>query len=1176
VSPKVEGEISMKKWQRMSLSFGLASTLIIPSFATAAVNPDMNKLKDQAKADMMKSLKLSNSNQQKLNYQKQQNKQEVVSNDTIIIKYDTKLAANIHRKSGAKLERSIPSLGYDIVKLAKGQKISDLLAFYAKQPGVTSVSPSVTYKSFATGDPKSAQMYHLNYLNINKALELAGEHEVTVAVIDTGMDLKHAELKNQVLPPYSVMNPASQPILDVHGTHVAGIIAAEQNNGIGGHGVNPKAKILPIDVFSGGFYTSDYTIAEGILYAISKKVDVINMSLGGSQESPILEEAVKKAVEAGITIVAAAGNNYGESISYPAAYEGVIAVSATNQADELAEFSSYGSFVDIAAPGEAVYNSVFDPYKGSSFAYLSGTSMATPVVAGVASLLLSKYPDLKPFEVEAILKMTATDMGDKGYDVKYGAGFVDAVKALQFDMKKLPKAPEVTEADAKAKAPELTGDKSEWKNSITNAGQTHWYKVKLAKGEGAQALLAGAKQFNYKLVFDFVPDGADGKAESRSVNQAPNGKQEGGFFYAKESGTLYVGVKDVYGNYDAASQFTLSLAKEKEMKIDNVTATEPVEISKLPFTSTDGGKTLTFAVDAEATEADKDYFRFTVTEPTTVKFDLSAVPGIDSSVGVYFEPDFFMPAPPDLPPGAYWEKPMIQYANFGGISEGEKVTFEAMPGMDYLIEVSAEPRRDFWYDMMFGRPTVSKAIPNSNTPYTLKAEKVVPAPDEDGFPMREQRPEDQVMKGEMTQAEYQALKRNEFKEAMDKMAEMPVYRYFDENLMNLVKEKALPYTLGDKLEGKYQFSGDEDYYKFTAEADAIFNFELAEPKETLPWVQVMEYDPKLNDVYPIADIWTYGILFGAKVDLKRTVALEKGKEYYIRTMNERYQASDEPYVLTTKKLMDVPASNDTDKNTDTLAKTLAPGQSAKNHLIYGTDTDFYYYKNRGNENFLSLTVQPQPFAEDAKLPKELLNPLITFMTIVEDTNGNMKVDDEEAEKAVPWGPNQMTLNIEASFKAKKDVGYFFVMNGFGYNGGVSIQEYEIGLHKWNTADEDKASVVKNNVPSAPLALKNLGAGSFAAEGYFNPGVNFGDKDYYKLTVDKYSKFEVLLATPLQLDGVITIFDAKGKKVARMDHYGAGDYETATVTLPKGNYYIMVEESFGQTSLESYVLSVVKK
>lgn len=1174
----------MKKWQRVTLSFGLASSLLVPSFASAAVTPDLNALSKKVKADMMKSLKLSNSEQKLLAYQKQQKqqqeKQEVLSTDTIIVKYDSKLSANIHRKSGARLERSLPSLGYDIVKLAKGQKMADLLTYYSKQAGVTSVSPSVTYSKLATGDPKAAQMYHLNYLEIDEAIQLAGDHEVTVAVIDTGMDIKHPELKSQVLPPYSVLNPSGQPILDVHGTHVAGIIAAEQNNGVGGHGVNPNAKILPIDVFGGGWGTSDFNIAEGILYAISKNVDVINMSLGGTMPSPLLEEAVKKAIDAGITVVAAAGNNYGEVTSYPAAYEGVISVSATNFDDELAEFSSYGSFVDISAPGEAVYNSIYDPYKGSTFAELSGTSMASPVVAGVASLLLSKYPDLKPFEVEAILKMTALDLGDEGYDVKFGTGFVDAVAALQFDMAKLPNASEVTEKDAKANAPEVTGDKAEWKNKIAMPGEMHWYKVKLEKGEGAQALLDGAKQFNYKMVFDFVPDSAKGKPKSRNVDVAPNGKQEAGFFQAKESGTLFVGVKDVYGHYDAESQFTLSLSKEKEMKIDTVTALEPVVISKLPFTSSEGGSTLTFAVDAEATEADKDYFRFKVEEPTMVKFDLSAVPGIDSAVGVYFEQDFFMEPPPDLPAYVYWEKPMIQYANSKGIGEGEQVTFEAMPGMDYLVEVAAEPKRDFWFEMMMGSQmgVKDKVIPNSNTPYVLKAETVEPAQDEDGFPVREMRPEEAMEQGEMTKPEYQEAKRAEFKAAMEKMAEMPYFRNFDEKMLELVKEKALPYSLGEKLEGKIQFGGDQDYYKFTADVDAIYNFELAEPKELLPWVQIMEYDAKNNDLFPIADIWTYGILWGENVDLTRTIALEKGKEYYIRVADERYQAKDESYVLTTKKLMDVPATNDHDENTDTLAKTLAPGQKAKNHLIYSTDRDFYYYKNRGEENFLSLTVKPQMFslAELEKMPEELLNPLIAFVTIIEDTNGNMKIDGDEALKSTFIGPNQKTLNSEGSFKAKKDVGYFFELRGFGYDGGVSVQPYEIGLHNWNLADEDKNSVVKGNVPSAPLVLKRGRTGVYQATGHFNPGVDFGDKDYYKLSVDKYSKFDVGLETPLHMDGAITILDAKGKKVARMDHYGAGDFESGTVTLPKGNYYILIEESFGQTSLEGYKLLVRKK
>ncbi|WP_442596787.1 S8 family peptidase [Neobacillus sp. D3-1R] len=1171
----------MKKWQRMSLSLGLASSLLVPGLASATTKPvDLEAMKEKAKQDLAKKLKLSESEQTKLAYQKQQEQQEVLSDNTIVVKYAKKLPASIHLKAGVIVDRSIPSLGYDIVKLSKGQKMADVVSYYSKQQGVLSATPSVTYKTFALNDPKQSKMYHLSLLNIDKALSLAGDNKVTVAVIDTGMDLKHPELKSQVLPPYNVLNPANLSYTDVHGTHVAGLIAGAKGNGVGGYGVNPNAKILPIDVFNGMWGTSDYAIAEGILYAVSKNVDVINMSLGGSMPSPILEEAVKKAIDAGITVVAAAGNNYGESVSYPAAYEGVIAVSATNDKKELAEFSSYGAFVDIAAPGEAVYSSVFDFLKGSSFAELSGTSMATPIVAGVASLLKSKYPDLKPYEVEAILKMTADDLGDKGYDVKYGAGLVDPVKALQFDLKNLPK---VVEAADKTKAVELTEEKGEWTKSFTQPGDMHWYQVKLEKGQGVQALLDGAKAYNYKLMFEFLPEGKTEASVKRDINDVNNGKQEGSFFQATENGTLYIAVKDVYGQYDesGASHYTLKLQKETEMKIDNVTAQEPVVISGLPFNSEDSS-TLTFAVDAEAKEGDKDYFRFTVEEPTMVKFELSAVPGINSSISAYFEEEFLNWPPKDLPPDVYAEVPTIQYANNNGVSEGETMSFEAMPGMNYLIEVSSEPRRDYFYEFIFGIPQTEKAVPNSNTPYTLKGSKLDLGQDEDGFPERDQGPEEKFKEGEMTEAEYKEKKVSDFRAAMEQMAEQPKYRYFqDEKMLATIREKALPFELGGKIEGKINFSGDEDYYKFTATGDEIFQFELGKTKELFPWVQIMEYDEENNDLLPIADIWTdyYYYLFGGggEQNLTRTLALKEGKEYYIRFMNNRYQASEESYQFTSKKLMDVPTDNDIDENKDLRAKVLQPGDKDQNHLIYATDTDFYYYKNHGEENHLSLTVNPQSFTDEEKknLPKELQGALIPFLTIVEDTNGNMVIDEEEFGKANGFYPDYYAtvFNVNSSFKAKKDVGYFFVLNGYGYN-GLSIEPYEIALHNWNTNDEDKDSVVKNNVPSKPAALKSTKTG-YTAEGYFNPGIDFGDKDYYSLKVDKYSKLQVNLELPAGLDGSITIFDSKGKKVGRYDHYGAGDAEVANVTLPKGQYYILVEEALGRTSLEAYKLTVTK-
>ena len=153
------------------------------------------------------------------------------------------------------------------------------------------------------------------------------------------------------------------------------------------------------------------------LYAIEQGADIINMSLGGYGESPLMKEAVKKAIDNGITVVAAAGNESTDDYSFPASFEGVISVGSTNDRNKLSSYSNYGPSIDVVAPGEDVYGTVFDAKKGSSFVKFSGTSMASPVVAGVASLLKSKYPNLKPHEIKAILEMTSKDLGERGYDL---------------------------------------------------------------------------------------------------------------------------------------------------------------------------------------------------------------------------------------------------------------------------------------------------------------------------------------------------------------------------------------------------------------------------------------------------------------------------------------------------------------------------------------------------------------------------------------------------------------------------------------------------------------------------------------------------------------------------------------------------------------------------------------
>jgi subtilisin len=262
---------------------------------------------------------------------------------------------------------------------------------------------------------------------------------VKVGVIDTGIDLKHPDLQANIKGGFNAINPLKSPNDDNgHGTHVAGIIAA-LNNSIGVVGVGPNIDLYAIKVLnaSGSGYLSD--VIEGIEWVINQKNTqggdwVINMSLGTSQDVPSFHEAIVNAYNAGVTIVAAAGNT-GGAVSYPAAYPEVIAVSATDQNNQIASFSSRGPEVDLAAPGVNIYST----YKGRSYATLSGTSMAAPHVSGAAALIIdTKKCDLNldgictPAEVQQRLEQTAVDLGTPGKDNLYGSGLVDVYNALTY------------------------------------------------------------------------------------------------------------------------------------------------------------------------------------------------------------------------------------------------------------------------------------------------------------------------------------------------------------------------------------------------------------------------------------------------------------------------------------------------------------------------------------------------------------------------------------------------------------------------------------------------------------------------------------------------------------------------------------------------------------------------
>ncbi len=263
-----------------------------------------------------------------------------------------------------------------------------------------------------------------------------GDPGITVAVIDTGVMDTHVELAGKVVPADIDFGNglAHNQDMSGHGTHVAGIIAAKGKNGVGGAGVAPDVTILAVNANHeengryGSFYTDDEIAAINYVAgnsAADRKADIINMSLGGSSYIAAEQEVIDKAYRNGVTIVAAMGNERANNISYPAAYNHVIGVASVNQSGEKSNFSTYGSWCDISAPGSGIYST----YNDGGYDSLDGTSMATPVVAGACALYMSAYGHVDPDIMEKVLKKSATKASGTGL----GAGIVNVAKMFGAD-----------------------------------------------------------------------------------------------------------------------------------------------------------------------------------------------------------------------------------------------------------------------------------------------------------------------------------------------------------------------------------------------------------------------------------------------------------------------------------------------------------------------------------------------------------------------------------------------------------------------------------------------------------------------------------------------------------------------------------------------------------------------
>ncbi|MGX7595078.1 Ig-like domain-containing protein [Planococcus plakortidis] len=303
--------------------------------------------------------------------------------------------------------------------------LEDFIDELESDPTIERVEPDhLIDTNYKPNDPLYSLQYHHELLNSERAWEKTqGSEDVTVAVLDDGFDLNHPDFQGQGISAYYT---ATQLSTEDHGTHVAGIIGASINNWSLGAGVAPNADMMLIDVFeTDRAYSSD--VIEGIYLATDAGADIINMSLGSYYYNWNYEFAIQYAHQNGVLVIASAGNDSSSSTHYPSGYSNVVSVGSTDRYDQLSWFSNYGLDQDITAPGSNIWSTT----RWGGFEAYSGTSMASPIVAGVAALVKSNEPQLTNVELEERLYSTAVDLGTNGWDINYGHGRVDAAAALK-------------------------------------------------------------------------------------------------------------------------------------------------------------------------------------------------------------------------------------------------------------------------------------------------------------------------------------------------------------------------------------------------------------------------------------------------------------------------------------------------------------------------------------------------------------------------------------------------------------------------------------------------------------------------------------------------------------------------------------------------------------------------
>ncbi|MCD6101980.1 MAG: S8 family serine peptidase, partial [Candidatus Cloacimonetes bacterium] len=406
---------------------------------------------------------------------------QVVSNNEVIVRFSQKAETKnsltgissfdnvISRYNVQKITPVLENKGFYIYHILCEKKLDfeELKNLVNIKSEIIYVQPNYINKmlSVTPNDPKYYKQWGLEAIRANKAWDIEkGNEQVVIGLIDSGVDYNHPDLANNIwinpdeIPDNGIDDDNNgfiddwqgwdftdtemlealgdcrerdnDPMDDLgHGTHCAGIISAQTNNNLGVAGVTWFCKLMNIRAgfrtTAGGFLEDD-DVSSAIIYAADNGAQIISISWGDTELSPVIRDVCQYAFEMGVVIIASAGNEAGVGLLYPAALDNIISVTAVDEDLSLCSFSSYGEGIDLCAPGLNITST----YLNNDYKEEGGTSMSAPFVSGAVALLLSQNPLLTNDEIYNLLKISCDDLGEKGYDNQFGYGIINIEKLL--------------------------------------------------------------------------------------------------------------------------------------------------------------------------------------------------------------------------------------------------------------------------------------------------------------------------------------------------------------------------------------------------------------------------------------------------------------------------------------------------------------------------------------------------------------------------------------------------------------------------------------------------------------------------------------------------------------------------------------------------------------------------